>query len=56
MITGVNIARTPDRSDCMKNNIISREIYLPIADVVVGGGDADDDDEGTRSEVVNERR
>jgi hypothetical protein len=44
-ITGVSLARTPDRLDSMNEDIRSRGLYLPIVVVVAGGGDADGDDD-----------
>jgi hypothetical protein len=32
----------------MNNKINSRGLYLPIVDIVDGGGDADGDDDGVR--------
>jgi len=52
MITGVSIARTPNRLDSMDQDIRTRGIYLPIGDVIAGGGDVEGDeagDDGTRS-------
>jgi len=43
-ITDVSITRTPDRLDCMNKENWSRELYLLVVDVVVGGGDADGDE------------
>jgi hypothetical protein len=53
-ITSVRITRTPYRLNNTSDNIRSREIYLLIVDVVVGGGDVDSDevgDDGARSRL-----
>ena len=44
----VSIARTLNRLNNMNNKINSRGLYLPIVDIVDGGGDADGDDDGVR--------
>jgi hypothetical protein len=46
MITGVSIARTSHRLNNTNDDIRSKGIYLLNVDVVAGGEDTDEDEDG----------